>query len=205
MPSDLDGQEASSLLPLHPLQPDGTHDDDDSDVDLFGEDYHGPSFEAIDERQPSRSRRLVARCLSFLSIFQRERSSPQPGSKHTRGRKRRIFSVVLTLLPIWIAIVIVFFPSYSQPPQRYYDLRKRAQGSYKPGRGNVNNEKVFIAASLNDPDGSIVNGAWGTAVAELVRLLDPKNVYLSVYENDASKEAVEALDKLRDRVECMSD
>ena len=59
------------------------------------------------------------------------------------------------------------------------------QQSTAPGRGNPRHEKVFIAASLYDPDGELALGQWGSRVLELIDLLGPDNVFLSIYENDS--------------------
>ena len=62
----------------------------------------------------------------------------------------------------------------------------------------MNNEKVFIAATLYDPDGALVSGDLGNAVLKLVDLLGPANVHLSIYEDNPklpAKAALEALDK----------
>ncbi|KAF2815758.1 uncharacterized protein BDZ99DRAFT_565695 [Mytilinidion resinicola] len=81
-------------------------------------------------------------------------------------------------------------------------LQRRCSESSKPGRGNVHNEKVFIAAALYDPGGDLVGGDWGNAVLKLVELLGPENVHLSVYENDADPSANTALDTFRDKLSC---
>lgn len=75
-------------------------------------------------------------------------------------------------------------------------LQKRCKESKELGRGNVNNEKIFLAATLFDPAGTLIGGRWGNAVLELVELLGPQNVYLSVYENDATSAVKVALERL---------
>ncbi|KAL8837051.1 MAG: hypothetical protein Q9176_005920 [Flavoplaca citrina] len=57
---------------------------------------------------------------------------------------------------------------------------------------------------LYDPDGSLVGGNWGRAVLELVELLGPQNVHLSVYEDDASPKAKAALEKMRAKIKAKS-
>ncbi|KAL8684372.1 MAG: hypothetical protein Q9224_006398 [Gallowayella concinna] len=93
-----------------------------------------------------------------------------------------------------------FRPSYSRPPDHYQDLRRRCKESKETGRGNINNEKIFIAASLYDPEGKLVGGNWGSAVLKLVELLGPENVHLSVYEDDASPQAKAALEAMQTKV-----
>lgn len=77
-------------------------------------------------------------------------------------------------------------------------------GSTIPGRGNVNKEKILIAAALYDPGGDLIRGDWGKAVRGLVELLGPDNVHLSVYENDADVAANEALEQFKSTLDCQS-
>ena len=105
-----------------------------------------------------------------------------------------------TLLVLVLATA-VFWPSYTHPPHHYHALRKSCTESTDPGRGNTNNEKVFIAAALYDPRGALVGGDWGSALLGLVDLLGPDNVYVSVYENGADSAANSALDRLKDRLD----
>lgn len=114
----------------------------------------------------------------------------------------------------WILVGLVFFttvlivftaafrPSYSNPPDHYRALAKRCKESKEPGRGNVNSEKVFIVASLFDPDGVLVGNGWGSAVLQLVELLGPQNVHLSIYENDATPQAKTALEHMQAKAQC---
>ncbi|KAL8710623.1 MAG: hypothetical protein Q9220_004847 [cf. Caloplaca sp. 1 TL-2023] len=90
---------------------------------------------------------------------------------------------------------------YRAPPTRPTRvLSKRCKESKEPGRGNIHNEKIFIAASLYDPDGTLVGGSWTRAVLDLEELLGPENVYISIYENDATQQAKDALDSMRIKV-----
>lgn len=43
---------------------------------------------------------------------------------------------------------------------------------------------------------------WGNAVLELVELLGPQNVHLSIYENDADPLAKAALESMEHKVNC---
>ena len=101
-----------------------------------------------------------------------------------------------------IIFTAAFRPSYSRPPDHYQILRRKCEESKEIGRGNVKNEKIFIAASLHDPEGTLVGGDWGSAVADLVDLLGPQNVHLSVYENDASSQAKAALEHMKNKLQC---
>ncbi len=126
-----------------------------------------------------------------------------------RGSRGLIFRTLC-----WSFVALAFFttmsiiatyilrPSYARPPDHYRVLEKRCRESKEPGRGNVNNEKIFIAASLYDPSGRLVEGDWGNAVLDLVDLLGAQNVHLSVYENDADRPAKAALRSLQQKVTC---
>ena len=95
-----------------------------------------------------------------------------------------------------------FFPSYSHPPPHYRDLAERATTSAEPGRANPLNEKIFIAASIYDPSGELLSGAWARAVLNLVDILGPDNVFVSIYENDPDVLAREAAADLKGRLTC---
>jgi hypothetical protein len=108
------------------------------------------------------------------------------------------------VITFWIIFTAIFRPSYNIPPQHYKILERKCTESRDPGRGNVNNEKVFIAATLYDRNGLLVGGEWGTAVAELVQILGPENVHVSIYENDPDALAQDALYELGTRLDCES-
>lgn len=117
------------------------------------------------------------------------------------------FCQLLATVPVVLVGVLtvcaLFFPSYSYPPQRYTDLRKQVQSSpARKGSANIYDEKVFIVASLYDEDGKLLSGPWGQAVLDLVEILGPSNVYLSIYENDPDSKAREALSRFGERVTC---
>ncbi|PVI04598.1 glycosyltransferase family 69 protein [Periconia macrospinosa] len=101
-----------------------------------------------------------------------------------------------------VLVASVFFPSYTHRPQHYTDLRNRAEQSRAPGRANINNEKVFIAASIYEKEGALTSGAWGESLTELVDLLGPDNVHLSVYENDADQLTKESLARFERMLPC---
>ena len=101
-------------------------------------------------------------------------------------------------------VYAIFFPSYSRPPERYTQLRKRVEASTEGGAANPNNEKVFIAASLYDKEGELLDGDWGESVRRLVDILGKDNVFVSVYENDPDDKSKAAMDKLRKDLPCDS-
>lgn len=143
------------------------------------------------------ARLLLRNTRSIYTRIYRQRGS--------RGRLLRSSCWISVALVSFTAFLIVFTaifrPSYSRLPDHYRALQRRCKESNEPGRGNLNNEKVFIAASLYDPEGTLVGGHWGRAVLELVELLGPQNVHLSVYEDDASPQAKAALDSMKTKVQ----
>ena len=113
-----------------------------------------------------------------------------------------IFIVLVSFTAILILFTAAFRPSYSHLPSHYRALQKRCKESRHEGRGNVDSEKVLIAASLYDPDGTLLGEDWGSAVLNLVDLLGPQNVHLNIYENDATPQAQAALQSMEARVQC---
>ena len=103
------------------------------------------------------------------------------------------------------AIVIVggvFFPGYTHLPPHYQILRERALASQEPGRVNIHNQKVFIAASLYDKGGMLLGEDWAQNVLDLIELVGPKNAFLSIFVNDSGPEAKKAMENLKQRVPC---
>ncbi|TKA80986.1 hypothetical protein B0A49_01046 [Cryomyces minteri] len=91
---------------------------------------------------------------------------------------------------------MICLPSYTHAPAHYDTLRQRTLNSNSTGSGNINNEKVFIAASIYDKNGGLTGGLWGQAVLRLVNILGPENVFLSIYENDPDPLAATSLKEL---------
>ncbi|KAL1605092.1 hypothetical protein SLS60_004635 [Paraconiothyrium brasiliense] len=121
--------------------------------------------------------------------------------RRKRSVLRLIYYTVFSLPYLFLFLVLfvgIFFPSYTHPPAHYNELRKRALASDSPGRANVHDQKVFIAAALYEEEGALTSGAWGKSVLELVHLLGPENVHLSIFENDAddiTKASLRAMEK----------
>ncbi|CZR55761.1 uncharacterized protein PAC_05649, partial [Phialocephala subalpina] len=90
---------------------------------------------------------------------------------------------IVFLLVIFTAI---FLPSYHHLLEHYRKLEKTCRDSTEEGRGNVNNEKVFIAATLYDAEGLLVGGEWGIAIRQLVHLLDLDNQALEEFRKQIS-------------------
>jgi len=126
-----------------------------------------------------------------------------------RRHRRGILKILLwTLLILSNAILLVllftiaFLPSYTKRPSHYNDLRRAALNSTLPGRANPRNEKVFIASSIYERNGTLTSGAWGEAMLSLVDLLGPDNVHLSIYANDPDPRSKQSLSALHQRVNC---
>ncbi|KAF2003117.1 glycosyltransferase family 69 protein [Amniculicola lignicola CBS 123094] len=155
----------------------------------------------------------LSRVAESLPFGVKQISNPSTYAHYiTPRRKKRsiirliIYSVVSIpyILLSLVLIVGAFFPSYTYRPAHYSELRQRSLESAVPGRANIHNEKVFIAASLYEPNGTLTSGAWGQSVLDLVDLLGPENVYLSIYENSPDAGTVASLDRFRQRVTCNS-
>lgn len=108
----------------------------------------------------------------------------------------------LALLIAFVSLTFLFWPSYTYPPPHYRSLRQAVLQLNSPGRGNPRSEKVFIAAILYDPGGTLAGGQWGTAVRDLIHLLGEENVFLSIYESDSGEEGHRALQVLKERLVC---
>ena len=125
--------------------------------------------------------------------------------RKTKSRRRRlcVCAFNFTFLVFLICVVIsllqgIFLPSYSNPPQHYKDLVRRAQSSEEPGLGNPRGEKIFIASNIIQH--SLIRGAWGASLLNLIHYLGPENVFVSIYENDSGPETIAALSWLRDQL-----
>lgn len=128
-----------------------------------------------------------------------KRTSYASCSFHTALRSIAVVVSFLFLLSILRAAV---FPSYQIPPAHYEVLREAVTASTLPGRGNLNNEKIFIAANILKED--LIRGEWGRALLELVDLLGEENVFISIYENDSGPGTANALRELGDKLRCES-
>ena len=124
-------------------------------------------------------------------------------SRRSVFRTFRLISYhLLAFVLVLVVTAYIYFPSYTVLPSHYNVLKKRADIFTHPGRGNPSQQKVFIAASLFDPGGKLVGGAWADNVLQLIDLLGPNNTFLSIYENDSGHEAQLAFSELDVRVPC---
>jgi len=121
------------------------------------------------------------------------------------GRRLRfIFYSFIGMITAFILASAIFWPSYNDPPEHYRALQRRVLASNENGRGNFDNKKIFIAASLYDKGGRLVDGIWGRNVLDLIDLLGDANVFLSIYENDSGPNAESALKRFKEKVRCNS-
>lgn len=131
----------------------------------------------------------------------RLRSSRPPWRSCVRSWSK--LSAILSALTLAGCVLFALLsPSYADPPRHYKALRRQAQSSVSPGRANLLGEKIFIAASLYDPQGQIVSGAWGQSVLRLIDLLGPENCFLSIYESDSGPPGALALQELESDLRC---
>jgi ZIP family zinc transporter len=112
-----------------------------------------------------------------------------------------VASIPLFLL-LLVLVTAVLFPSYTNRPVHYNLLRQQALATRELGRANVYDKKIFISAALYEEKGNLVSGAWGRAVLQLIDLLGPQNVHLSIYEDNPDPETEQALFMFRAKVPC---
>ncbi|CAK7231110.1 hypothetical protein SBRCBS47491_007819 [Sporothrix bragantina] len=178
-------------------------DDDPDPADTFAS--HG-LLSNTEKTQPRRSSCWRSCCgLGFLitGCFSRRRS------------KRRLFGLALKIIFGFAVALLVLTPllapSYLHPPAHYTRLAAKCEALYNGpedgidrihGCANPFDEKVFISVSLYDKDGHLAGGEWGNTLIELVRLLGPSNVFVSIYENDSGRRGAAALEHLRRLLPC---
>ncbi|KAG7005547.1 hypothetical protein G7Y79_00019g047270 [Physcia stellaris] len=190
---------------------DGQFELDESDFETQGltsNSYNPPRsqshFQSIIDLLPLRITKLLTR----RRLWRKSRRRPGRsllGCPIILGRRTRLaFNSVTGIIIVLITLTAIFRPSYTNPPAHYASLRKRIIASEDYGRGNSDNQKIFIAASIYDKRGHLVNGAWGRSVLELLNILGNRNTFLSIYENDSGKEAQEALEDFGKKVQCNS-
>ncbi len=119
----------------------------------------------------------------------------------------RLLGIAIRLVVLPLAAVVllisVLAPSYTSPPAHYELLERRCTASnFAPGCANLNNEKVFITTILYDKDGHLSTGLWGRRLLELIDLLGPDNVFLSIYESGSGPVGRAALANFTARVPC---
>lgn len=186
---------------------------DSNDIDLDSADFESQGLTTssyVHRRQTSSSLALIKNIPLLFSDAVRRRGFQRRGLTRSRRRKTsrrgsRLVFLIECLVGTLFALILttsIFAASYTRRPAHYEALRRRVLASKDYGRGNPENEKIFIATSIYDKGGQLANGAWGRSLLDLIDILGNRNVFLSIYENDAGEKAKEALSKLKDRVQC---
>ncbi|KAH0436349.1 hypothetical protein CcaCcLH18_04369 [Colletotrichum camelliae] len=147
---------------------------------------------------PLRSRRKGS-LLAWL------KGRPRAVLRAFRRQHRSLPRLLLRYTFIFVLLIFVmtpiFFPSYTRHPKHYKDLRRRCMVSDSlSGCANLQNEKVFIAVSLYDPEGKIAGGEWAQNVLDLIHMIGEDNVFLSIYENDSGEQGAAALEDFKKNV-----
>ena len=150
---------------------------------------------------PRRIRRLIHRRRSRVGASQSKRSW-QRQCFPTPLTLRSFFHFLFGSFLFLVVFTALFRPSYVNPPAQYKVLKTKVLQSNDLGRANTLDEKIFIAISLYDKAGHLAGGVWGQAILDLVNLLGPSNVFLSIYENDSGQEGADALEKFKAQVSC---
>jgi hypothetical protein len=176
-----------------------------NDYELLPRDSLDEEAKHSDVRHPTRpawlSRVASITCLSNPAIYAHY-VTPR---RRKRSVLRLVYWTVFSIPYFLVSLVLVagiFFPSYTVRPAHYNELRQRALNSNAPGRANPYSETVFIAAALYEEKGNLASGAWGKAVLQLIDLLGPEHVHLSIYEDNADLKTKQALVDFRKKVPC---
>ena len=210
MPSRLADPDEYELVIPTSSESDDVFDLDEADFQSRGSTTQSYAKRAplIDQFQNVIFRFLPAR-LRRTGYHRLSRQKPQKVSVSFRPRQcrptRRFyfwFYVCLSVITALIALTAVFNPSYTRLPKHYQELRHTIEASEDYGRGNPENQKIFIAASIYDKGGHLLGGAWGKALLKLIDILGNRNVFLSVYENDSGLDALIAKIDLEQQVQC---
>jgi hypothetical protein len=201
-----EAMQLSQLIPPEDNPPDSPSSPlgDVSDIDaLLGSNNartksRAPSYQILWRRLLSwRSRPHI---ILGLRRHLRSRNFALPKSHFSR-----LGTYLLVAIGIFISASIlngILRPSFSDPPERYKDLEQRVKSSNNPGRGNVNNEKVYIAANIINE--KLIRGVWGRSLLSLIDLLGENNVFVSIYENDSGPGTSDALRELQRKFTCPS-
>ena len=121
-----------------------------------------------------------------------------------QSRLLRFFLWILRaaiLFLVFSMVNAILRPSYANPPAHYRLLEERVLSTAAHGRGNVKDQKVYIATNIINEE--LIRGQWGTSLEALVELLGEDNVFVSIYENDSGKGTQAALRALQQRLKCM--
>jgi len=186
---------------LDPLAADGTHLRSEGDRTSS---KHAPDQSTLLYRFVSVP---VAIWLALKSSLWHVTHIPRSSRLRSRARRARkilpwVLLALLTTSSLTWMVTVFSLPSFVNPPEHYQDLRKRSIETVELGRGNPAHEKVFIAVILHDPEGDLMSGSYSQHILDLIDLLGPDNVFLSVYESDSGELGEAALDEFRSKVTC---
>jgi hypothetical protein len=195
-----------------------TRSDSESELDDYDLDLTHPLIGVTSNKHNHHnhwSRRLLRAARNTLPLPFSTRRSPLIG-RHGRARsplRLRPHSVrhfgfdIVRFLALGAGIFVllsvlnaVLWPSYMIAPAHYRQLEDRIQTSSAGGRGNPNNEKVYIAANIIHED--LIRETWGSNLLELINILGSDNVFVSIYENDSGNGTRDALLDLQKRLPC---
>jgi hypothetical protein len=112
----------------------------------------------------------------------------------------RLCSFLLATFVALSALNALLWSSYMNPPPHYRTLEDTIKASNLPGRGNVNNQRIYIASNIIHED--LIRGSWGSNLLELIDILGPENVFVSIYENDSGPGTRDALTDLQRKLPC---
>lgn len=127
---------------------------------------------------------------------------------HYRPSQRIRLAIFIfnSIIVIFLAILLnsvyngLVHSSYTSPPPHYKYLTNAIKASNEPGRGNVNNEKIFIASNIINAE--LINGPWSKSLGQLINYLGPDNVFVSIYENNSGEETSIALGAVAKFIPC---
>ncbi|MDI1488840.1 MAG: hypothetical protein OHK93_008116 [Ramalina farinacea] len=183
---------------------------DDFDLDEADFQSHGRTA-SLYSPSPSLGARVFGVLVRYLPWpFRRkgyrklQHQVPKTAGRPSRRTQRACFwmNALLCAISVLVVLTAILNPSYSRPPKHYRELREMISASGEPGRGNPENQRIFVAASLYDLGGHLLGGAWGERVLELLEILGNQNVFLSIYENEGSLDAMTAKVRYEKKVQC---
>ncbi|MCJ1411798.1 hypothetical protein MMC19_005890 [Ptychographa xylographoides] len=175
--------------------------------------YDNGDYELEIPNHSARSRKHLSS--RFFIFLRRLLIRPRVRRSHTRIVSRKsclsrllaprtlvLCRVVLCMVLVLIVLTGIFRPSYTHLPPHYESLKARYLLSQDAGRANPWNEQIFITCALYDKNGHLAGGKWGKTILDLVDILGPTNVFLSIYENDSGDTGSEALHELGSELNC---
>ncbi|KAF2663380.1 hypothetical protein BT63DRAFT_465923 [Microthyrium microscopicum] len=171
-----------------------------------GQDFnYGPNVKLLSAYPHTHFLHTVLRRITFpfQICFRTQNSRGYSISSHTPTSLTLLFKSLSWIFAFLVALSIlrgILFPSYANPPPHYRLLNEAISSSSYEGRGNIKGESVFIAANIIQED--LIKGQWGLSLLELVHLLGPENVFVSIYENDSGPGTAAALEELKAKLPC---